>query len=98
MGGCCISLTFHCLHNNPQPNTAEAVGVNGSTALHTLHCNKSGQQEGVKDAITATYESIAPSPSRRPRDETLTEFDNPLYSDTGPVTFPESNIYESVSY
>ena len=73
--------------------------MNGSTALNTLHCNKSAlEQESVKDAITATYESIAPAPSRRPYNEALAEFDNPLYSDTGPVTFTESNLYESVSY
>ena len=32
-----------------------------------------------------------------PRKETVAEFDNPLYSDTGPVTFSETTLYESVS-
>ena len=31
------------------------------------------------------------------RKETVAEFDNHLYSNTGPVTFSESTVYESVS-
>lgn len=45
------------------------------------------------DTVTNNNEEQQP----RPRNETLAEFDNPLYSDTDPVTFSEATFYEAVS-
>ena len=60
-----------------------------------IHSNKSAlQQDGVYDLPSTEYELVGPHPSCN---DTLLEFDNPLYSDVGPVTFTETNTYESVS-
>ena len=67
----------------------------GAVSGNIIHCNKSAlQQNGVKDLPSTEYELVGPHTSCK---DTLLEFDNPLYSDMGPVTFTETNIYESVS-
>ena len=68
----------------------------GSDGVVALHRNISA----VLDRTT--YESSfsdcdSMETNRQCRKETVAEFDNPLYSNTGPVTFSESTVYESVS-
>ena len=77
--------------------------MNGNTPLHSLHYTKRpAQEEAVYDSPSKeTYEVVDQAPSSSPYNlkdaGTDVEFDNPLYSDTGPVTLTQSNIYESVS-
>ena len=75
-------------------NVIHAAGETGARNGNTaVHFKSALQQNGVYVPPSTEYDLVGPCPSRK---ETL-EFDNPLYSDTGPVTFTESNLYESVS-
>ena len=81
----------------------DTVAMNGNTPLHSLHYTKRpAQQEAVYDSPSkGAYERVGQAPSSSPHNPkdagTHVEFDNPLYSDTGPIAFTQSSVYESVS-
>lgn len=61
-----------------------------------IHGNKSTlEQGGIFNSTYTDYDSVAPDQITHCK-ETI-GFDNPLYSDTGPVTLSETVMYESVS-
>ena len=73
------------------------AGVHGgSDGVVAIHGNIPAVLDGTTyESPYSNYDSMATAgPSHK---ETVAEFDNPLYSDTGPVTFSESTVYESVS-
>lgn len=64
--------------------TGETVSGNGNAGFHN---NQSAlQQDGV---YSTEYELVGPHSSCN---NTLLEFNNPLYSDRGPVTFTENEL------
>ena len=64
--------------------TGEAVSGNGNTVFHNNQSTL--QQDGV---YITEYELVSPHSSCN---NTLLDFDNPLYSDRGPVTFTENEL------
>ena len=73
------------------------AGVHGgSDGVVAIHGNIPAVLDGTTyESPYSEYDSVATAgPSHK---ETVAEFDNPLYSDTGPVTISESTVYESVS-
>ena len=64
--------------------TGEAVSGNGNAGFH--YNQSVPQQDGV---YSTEYELVGAHSSCN---NTLLEFDNPLYSDRGPVTFTENEL------
>ena len=58
-----------------------------------IHDKFTLQQGSPHDISYSAYEAIGPPTSPK---EAIVD-DNPLYSDTGPVTLAEANMYECVS-
>ena len=63
-----------------------------------IRSNKSTvEQDGIYDSPYTEYESV--DTQQTPARKETREFDNPLYSDTGPVTCSDGvRLYETVSY
>ena len=61
-----------------------------NSAVHDDH-------EGTYESPYTQYDTVSSDEAPPRHKQTLAEFDNPLYSDTGPVSFSETTLYESVS-
>jgi len=57
------------------------------------------QEDAVYDLPSdKTYQNVGQATSSSQQyAEPEVEFDNPLYTDTGPVSLPQTDLYESVS-
>ena len=76
---------------------AGCEGRTNGIAIHGTITNSAVQSEETYESPYSQYDSVTNGEPPPPRKETLAEFDNPLYSDTGPVTLSETTLYETVS-
>ena len=76
---------------------AGCAGRTNGIAIHGTITNSAVQSEETYESPYSQYDSVTNGEPPPPRKETLAEFDNPLYSDTGPVTVSETTPYETVS-
>ena len=70
--------------------------MSNGVVIHGNITTSAVEAERTYESPYSQYDTVA-NGEPPPRKETMAEFDNPLYSDTGPVTFSESTLYESVS-
>ena len=75
--------------------------ADGGSGNVVIHGTIPAVLDSTYDSPYNDYDSVActdsTAPGRTGKDTAAaTEFDNPLYSDTGPVTFSEVTLYESV--
>jgi hypothetical protein len=72
-------------------------GCEGRTNGIAIHGTITNTAVQTYESPYSQYDSVTNGEPPPPRKETLAEFDNPLYSDSGPVTFSETTLYETVS-